>query len=343
MNFKSSLPQMGIVLVQSACAVLITSSISLAAETVTIDNFIRAETDGYFSKQSDAGAFGKMAFESGPVPLDSQRVIRMNRDTIYGRGVFDLTHPVTIVKPDTGKRFQSMVVFNQDHYIKLVAYKPGRYKLTREKFGTRYVFVNTRTLVDPNDPADVAAALKAQAAIKWEQKDQGKLELPDWNVEQRDKLRAALLGLGPFVPDSKGMFGDVHEVDPVRRLLGAAGGWGGNREKDALYVNVNPKANDGSTPHALTVKDVPVDGFWSISLYNAKGFFEQNVNNANSVNNITAKKNPDGSVTVHFGGDPKRSNYLAIVPGWNYMVRLYQPRKEILDGKWKFPEAAPAK
>ena len=27
--------------------------------------------------------------------------------------------------------------------------------------------------------------------------------------------------------------------------------------------------------------------------------------------------------------------------GWNYMVRLYRPRKEILDGTWKFPEAQP--
>jgi hypothetical protein len=24
---------------------------------------------------------------------------------------------------------------------------------------------------------------------------------------------------------------------------------------------------------------------------------------------------------------------------WNYMVRLYCPRAEILDGAWKFPEA----
>ena len=150
--------------------------------------------------------------------------------------------------------------------------------------------------------------------------------------------------------DTGGTFTDFVVLDhglPVatdvgaRHLLGAAGGWGGNREKDALYVNVNPKTNDGATPHALTVKNVPVDGFWSISLYNAKGFFEQNPHNANSVNNITAKKNPDGSVTVHFGGDPKQPNYLAIMPGWNYMVRLYQPRKEILDGKYDhLPEQA---
>jgi hypothetical protein len=25
--------------------------------------------------------------------------------------------------------------------------------------------------------------------------------------------------------------------------------------------------------------------------------------------------------------------------GWNYTVRLYRPRPEIVSGKWKFPEA----
>jgi hypothetical protein len=27
--------------------------------------------------------------------------------------------------------------------------------------------------------------------------------------------------------------------------------------------------------------------------------------------------------------------------GWNYMVRLYRPRAEILNGQWQFPEAQP--
>jgi len=55
-------------------------------------------------------------------------------------------------------------------------------------------------------------------------------------------------------------------------------------------------------------------------------------------NNITAKKDGDGGVTIHFGGDPKQSNYLPILKGWNYTVRLYLPRKEVLNGSWKFPE-----
>ncbi|MFC1657473.1 hypothetical protein ACFL2P_02760 [Candidatus Moduliflexota bacterium] len=47
------------------------------------------------------------------------------------------------------------------------------------------------------------------------------------------------------------------------------------------------------------------------------------------------------SVTTHFGGDSGQDNFLPIVPGWNYMVRFYQPQKAILDGTWKFPEVKP--
>jgi hypothetical protein len=256
--------------------------------------------------------------------------------------LFDLTNPVTIVKPDTGKRFQSMVVINEDHYIKLVAYTPGSYELTQDKMGSRYVQVVFRTFMDPNDPADIAAGHAAQDGIKVIQSDPGKFDVPDWDQEQREKLRESLLHLGPFVPDSRRMFGDRPEADEVRHLIGTAGGFGGNREQDALYLNVNPKANDGETPYSLTVKDVPVDGFWSITVYNAKGFYEA-PENAISVNNVTAKKDADGAVTVHFGGDPSQPNFLRIMPGWNYTVRLYRPKAEILEGKWTFPEAAPVK
>jgi hypothetical protein len=103
-----------------------------------------------------------------------------------------------------------------------------------------------------------------------------------------------------------------------------------------------PEKNDGVTPYVLTVRNVPVDGFWSVTVYNAKGFMERNDRNAYSVNNVTAKRNPDGSISIHFGGDPTSTNYLPIMRGWNYTVRMYRPRKEIVDGSWKFPAAKPA-
>ncbi|MGB8041522.1 MAG: DUF1214 domain-containing protein, partial [Pseudolabrys sp.] len=140
------------------------------------------------------------------------------------------------------------------------------------------------------------------------------------------------------------MFGSKSEVNPTSHLIGTAIGWGGNPTKAAVYLGAYPKANDGKVVHKLTAKNVPVDGFWSISLYNAKGFFQKNVFDAYSLNNLTAKANPDGSVTVQFGGCQKSTaNCLPIVPGWNYTVRLYRPRKEIIDGSWKFPEAQPVR
>ena len=80
----------------------------------------------------------------------------------------------------------------------------------------------------------------------------------------------------------------------------------------------------------------------SISLYNPEGYFQKNDLNAYSLNNITSKKDADGSVVIQFGGcNGKIQNCLPTMPGWNYTVRLYRPHAEILSGKWKFPEAQP--
>jgi hypothetical protein len=81
------------------------------------------------------------------------------------------------------------------------------------------------------------------------------------------------------------------------------------------------------------VKGVPVDGFWSVSVYNADGYFVLNHLNSYTLNNVTAKKSPDGSVTIQFGGcDGNIPNCLPIMSGWNFMVRLCRPRPEILNG-----------
>jgi hypothetical protein len=107
-------------------------------------------------------------------------------------------------------------------------------------------------------------------------------------------------------------------------------------------LNIIPSKNDGTTIYRLNAKDVPVDGFWSVSVYNAQGYYQSNGLNAYNLNSVTAKKNDDGSILIQFGGcDGKLANCLPIMPGWNYMVRLYRPRAEILDGRWTFPTAQP--
>jgi len=114
--------------------------------------------------------------------------------------------------------------------------------------------------------------------------------VPNWDKALQDKVRDALLTLATTMADYSGAFGDKGEVNPVKYLIGSASGWGGNPQKDAMYVNVTPEKNDGKTAYTLNVKNVPFDGFWYISLYNAKGFFVKNKFNAYSINNITGKK-----------------------------------------------------
>lgn len=313
------------------------------SQIVTAENFARAESDLYFASVVKEGGFGKFHHRREPTPIDNQTVIRMNRDTLYSGAVFDLdAGPVTLTLPDAGNRFMSLQVINEDQYSPAVYYK-GSCTLNRKEIGTGYVITAVRTLLlNPDDPKDIAEVHRLQDAIKVEQASSGKFEVPTWDQESQKKVREALLVLGATLPDSKNMFGTKDQVDPVRFLIGSAMAWGGNPEKEATYINVTPAKNDGKTVHKLTVKDVPVDGFWSISLYNAKGYFEKNDQGAYSINNLTAKKDADGSVTVQFGGcDGKAANCLPIMPGWNYIVRLYRPRKEILDGTWKFPEAQP--
>jgi hypothetical protein len=182
---------------------------------------------------------------------------------------------------------------------------------------------------------------KLQDEVTVSQKAPGKWDRPAWDKASQDKVRAALIILASTLPDMKGAFGTKQQVDPVRHLIGSASAWGGNPDKDAMYLNVTPAQNDGKKIYRLQVgRDVPVDGFWSISLYNDRGYFEKNPYDAYTLNNITAKKEGDGSVIVEFGGcDGKAPNCLPIMPGWNYMVRLYRPRTSILDGSWTFPEA----
>jgi hypothetical protein len=311
---------------------------------VTAENFPRAESDLYFSNVVKDDGFGKFHHNREPTPIDRQTVIRMNRDTLYSAAVFDLdAGPVTVILPDAGDRFMSMQLINENQYTLDVVYGAGSHRYTREAVGTRYFIVAIRTLVNATDKGDIAKVHALQDAISFDQPGgPGSFEVPDWDLESQKRVRDALAVLGATLPDSQRMFGRKEDVDPVRFLIGSAIAWGGNPGKEATYLNVTPAQNDGRTVHRLTVRDVPVEGFWSINVYNKDGYFEKNDRDSYSVNNLTAQKNPDGSVTVQFGGcDGANGNCIPITPGWNYLVRLYRPRAEVLDGRWTFPGPEP--
>jgi hypothetical protein len=331
--------------VQVCAALLLAMANSVAfgqsnAIPVTADNFNRAETDMYFAQFVKRGAFGKF-IHLRELPLEGTGV-RPNRDTLYSEAVFDLdAGPVKITLPKPGNRFMSMMVINEDHYIYEVDYSPGTYNFARGEIGSRYVFMALRILVNPADPQDVKQAHALQDAVIVRQKAPGRFEVPNWDQASQKKVRDALLALNAPLPDLRRAFGSRPQVDPVRHLIGTASAWGGNPDRDAIYLNVTPSKNDGATIYKLNVPvKVPVNAFWSVTVYDSEGHFQKNQYDAYSVNSITAKKSADGSVAIQFGGcDGKISNCLPTLKGWNYLVRLYRPRDEIVGGTWKFPEA----
>lgn len=316
-----------------------------AKEPVSYKTFVRAETDRTMKAYVEQGGFGKFLHIRQPTPLDKQDVIRMNRDTLYSLGAFDLTSPVTIKLPESDGRFMSALIINQDHSMLPVEYAPAEFTLTREMMGTRYAVVILRTFNDANNPDDIKLANALQDAVTVVQDDTGSFEVPDWDLEQLETLRKALNVVAATATDSTGMFGDKSKLDPVEYLLGAAYGWGGNPKEGAIYLNGAPEKNDGKTAYSMTItKEVPVDGFASITFYNKEGYMEPNDLGVNSVNNVTAVRNEDGSVTVNAGAcEDGRPNCIPITEGWNYIVRMYKPGASVLSGEFKFPEFEVAK
>jgi hypothetical protein len=309
--------------------------------SVNADNFVRAESDRMFATfTAEAGGVNLLQHRRVPTAVDRQPVIRMNRDTLYSAAVVDISEGATVTLPDAGDRYVSVMVVDQDHYINRIFHDAGEHALGVDEFDTPWVTVAARVLVDPGSAEDIAAVNALQDGLAVEAASAKAFEQPDYDTATLDATRSLLLELARGLGGFDHAFGSKEEVDPVRHLLGTAAGWGGLPDREARYVGVEPRLPVGE--YRLIVRDVPVDGFWSVSVYNADGFFEPNERGAYSVNNLTGVPDADGSITIHFGGDDDRPNLLPIVEGWNYTVRLYRPRPEILDGSWTFPAIEPA-
>lgn len=302
---------------------------------VTFSNFVRAESERMFAGVAAAAAPNTWSHFREPTPVEHQTVIRMNRDTLYSAVILDISQGGTITLPDAGDRYLSVMLVNQDHYIPRVLHSGGTYELTASDIGSDWVMATARLLVDPQDPADVAIvnALQDQFAAH---SVAGRPFTPlPFDEVSLTATRVPLIELAKGLGGLAGCFGTKERVDPIRHLLASASAWGGLPEEEAYYVNVDPGLPVGE--YELKVGDVPVDGFWSITVYDAEGYIVPNAAGAYSLNNITGTRDEDGGMTVRFGGDGSKPNTLPIMDGWNYLVRMYRPRPEVLDGSWTFP------
>jgi hypothetical protein len=309
---------------------------------VNVDNFVRAETHRMFADiQNSTEGVGRFKHNRTPARIDEQTVIRLNRDTLYSFAIVDLAEPARLTLPDAGGRYLSAMVVNEDHFVNGVLHQAGDYTLTSDQYGSRYVLVGVRILVDTNDSEDISAVSKLQDRLAITAGSSETFVAPDYDVDSLDETRSALLQLARGLDSFGGMFGTRDEVDPIHHLIGTAAGWGGLPTSEATYVGVDPRVPPGD--YQLVFADVPVDAFWSVSVYNAEGFFEPNDKDLYSVNSVTGHRGDDGSVTVRFVASAENlpANAIVTPPEWNYLIRLYRPRAEILERRWTPPTLTP--
>jgi hypothetical protein len=173
-------------------------------------------------------------------PLDQQPVIRQNRDTFYSVSIADISAGAVLTLPDSGNRYLSAMVSNEDHCINEV-FHAGTYKLTTARFDTPYVCIGVRILVDPNDPEDVKPVHALQDQLRLESTSAQPLPTPAYDEPSFTATRQALIELSEGLGGYDHAFGSKEAVEPVRHLIGTAAAWGGLPQEEAYYVNVNPK------------------------------------------------------------------------------------------------------
>ena len=250
------------------------------AVPVTPDNFVRAETDLYFGgavrkrrlRQVRPHARARAARQPDRHPPQPRHAVLGGRVRPRRRAGDD----------HAARRGQALHVAAGDRRGPVhatVVYGAGSHTLTREEVGTRYVVAAVRTLVDPADPKDVEQVHALQDAIRVEQPGgPGKFEVPNWDPASQKKVRDALLVLGATLPDyASACSARKDEVDPVRHLIGAATAWGGNPEKDAMYLNVTPTQERRQDDlQARRSRTCPSTASGRSASTTPKGYFEKN-------------------------------------------------------------------
>jgi hypothetical protein len=145
----------------------------------------------------------------------------------------------------------------------------------------------------------------------------------------------------------------IYGTDYLDRALITAVGLGANRPQDAVYPS--SEADAEGKPYSGVNKYVmhfekgqtpPVNGFWSLTMYNGDFFFVENPLNKYTVSpRNSLKYNDDGSLDIYVQnespGKDKEANWLpAPKDKFILMLRMYWPKEKnpsIIDGTWKIP------
>jgi hypothetical protein len=299
---------------------------------VTMDNYEEAESDlAFYNVTKLVGMNTFFHFPTGAFDLDNQTVVRMNRDTYYSAAVIDTTQGATVTIPETNGRYLSVMVVQNDHYIDQVFLEAGTHEITSD---TDFAMVAMRIRANQSDPEDNEAIAALRAGVKLEVGGNASHVRPNYDMEQLVALRDELTVEGTKLGTLMGMQGAHGTIDPMMHLYGTAIGWGLLPDAQAQYLGSPKFNNDGCYMASYAAPPFNDPGFFSITMYDADGwiFTEDGI-----LNEFNMNLNEDGSFDAYFGECGDVDNNLPTVEGWNYILRIYEPKLDELQ-EFRLPE-----
>jgi len=370
-----------IIQVLCAISILMSWGAALAAQDTFEDEvaeyvrqFPYQDTHNYVKTytKSDPAQFNIWVLGKKPVLVKAgeDKVVRMNNDTFYKMAFVNLAKgPVVLQSTKSAKdRFSSFQLMDDRNVNYRNVIRPkGTFTLYRgekpEKIEGEAIEVPSEISVvivrvevkDKNDAKDLAAAERIFGGITIRGPKLDAFPALDLLSAFDERVGKEALGRmdelfkrTPFRELVAGP-GDVPgRVSYLRLAAGTKGGWGGpvtsHSSYETLFFGADGKKFEGRRgTYSVTTEEPPVDAFWSITVYDTErgGFLHPNPENRYHINNTTAVKNDDGSVTFLFKQScgSKDRNCLEVPPGeFDLVARYYLPRKAIQDGSWTLPK-----
>ncbi len=297
--------------------------------TVTSATYPRAETSHQMLKNQDLVGINKFLHKRHLAPTDNQPIVRMNRDTYYSFAVVDVSQGATVTIPTIPKgKYVSVQPVTEDHRIQPMYYGAGTFELHTHTGSYLYIVVRLDSTFTETEAAKIQDAMIISAKSSKPFTAQAVNEKSFKRVENKLKAQMPAIVKRDGKDAIAGMFtaptDDSQKIFTQEKYqVGSAIGWGGAQLADNIYeVSGNLPAD---VCHKATFKDPKDRAFWSITVYNKKGFMFNDLANLSS---NTAKQNSDGTFTISFGcGEKAINNIKTANPSgmFNLGIRHYQP------------------
>ncbi|MFZ9031972.1 MAG: DUF1214 domain-containing protein [Robiginitalea sp.] len=306
---------------------------------VTPETYPTDETSRQLLKTQDLAGVNKFNHKSQLTPTDQQPVVRMNRDTYYSMAIIDVSKGASIALPEIPEgKYMSIQPVTEDHRIQAMKYGSGTFELTTHTGSHLYVIVR----LDATFTEEEAKEIHDKMSISANSDNLFAAEPVDEEsfIEVENALKAKMPAVieRDGVNALKGMFTDPRDSSnelftQEKYELGAALGWGGAQMVDNIYELSGNYSADRC--YQLTFEDPKNLAFWSITVYDKKGFMFNDLANYSS---NTAQANADGTYTISFGcGEDAPNNIEIANPSeeFNIAVRHYQPSKRVFEDDYR--------